>query len=50
MYDVLVAARTILLPFNALRMETFVLHGEVVPIFAIVAGQNDFFARHCIRG
>jgi hypothetical protein len=43
---VLVAARTILLPFNALRMEPFVLHGEVIPVLAVVARQNDFFASH----
>jgi len=42
----LVAARAILLPLDALRMETLVLHGEVVAILTLAAGEDDFFARH----
>jgi hypothetical protein len=43
---VTIAARAILLPLDALRMEALVLIGEVVAILAIAAGKNDFFARH----
>jgi hypothetical protein len=43
---VAIAARAILLPLDALRMEALVLIGEVVAILAIAAGKNDFFARH----
>jgi hypothetical protein len=42
----LVAARAVLLPLDALRMETLVLHGEVVAVLALAAGENDFFAWH----
>jgi hypothetical protein len=42
----LVAAGAILLPLDALRMEALVLHGEVVAILALAAGEDDFFARH----
>jgi hypothetical protein len=41
-----VAARAILLPFHALRVEALVLVGEVIAILAVAAGKNDFFARH----
>src|SRR5687767_10588821 len=43
---VLVAARAILLPLDALRMQALVLVGEVVAVFAVVAGENDFLSRH----
>jgi hypothetical protein len=43
---VAIAARAILLPLDALRMETLVLIGEVIAILAVAAGKNDFFARH----
>ena len=43
---VTVAARAILLPLDALRMEALVLVGEVIAILAVAAGKNDFFARH----
>jgi hypothetical protein len=42
----LVAAGAVLLPLDALRMETLVLHGEVVAILALAAGEDDLFARH----
>jgi hypothetical protein len=42
----LVATRAVLLPFYALRVETLVLHGEVVPVFALATGEDDFFTRH----
>jgi hypothetical protein len=42
----LVATRAILLPFHALRVEALVLHGEVVPVFALATGEDDFFAGH----
>jgi hypothetical protein len=42
----LVAAGAILLPLDALRMEALVLHGEVVAILTLAAGENDLFARH----
>jgi hypothetical protein len=42
----LVAAGAILLPLDALRMEPLVLHGEVVAILALAAGEDDLFARH----
>jgi hypothetical protein len=42
----LVAARAILLPFDAFRMETLVLHGEVVAVLTLAASENDFFASH----
>jgi hypothetical protein len=43
---VAVAARAILLPLDALRVEALVLVGEVIAILAVTAGKNDFFARH----
>jgi hypothetical protein len=43
----LVAAGAILLPLDALRMEALVLHGEVVAVLTLAAGEDDFFARHC---
>jgi hypothetical protein len=42
----LVAAGAVLLPFDALRVEALVLHGEVVAIFALAAREDDFFSRH----
>jgi hypothetical protein len=44
----LVATGAILLPLDALRMETLVLHGEVVAILALAAGEDDFLSRHSI--
>jgi hypothetical protein len=43
---VTIAARAILLPLDALRVEALVLVGEVIAILAVAAGKNDFFARH----
>jgi hypothetical protein len=42
----LVAAGAILLPLDALRMEALVLHGEVVAILTLAAGEDDFLSRH----
>jgi hypothetical protein len=42
----LVAARAILLPLDALRVEALVLHGEVVAILTLAAGEDDLFAWH----
>jgi hypothetical protein len=42
----LVAAGAILLPLDALRMEALVLHGEVVAVLTLAAGEDDLFARH----
>jgi hypothetical protein len=41
-----VAARAVLLPLDALRMEAFVLGGEVIPVFTIAAREDDFISRH----
>jgi hypothetical protein len=41
-----VAARAVLLPLDALGMQALVLVGEVVPVFAGLASENDFFAGH----
>jgi hypothetical protein len=43
-----VAARAVLLPFHALRVQAAILGGEVIPILTIVAGQNDFISWHLI--
>jgi hypothetical protein len=42
----LVAAGAVLLPLDALRVEPLVLHGEVVAILALAAGEDDLFAWH----
>jgi hypothetical protein len=42
----LVATGAILLPLDALRVEALVLHGEVVAILTLAAGEDDLFARH----
>jgi hypothetical protein len=42
----LVAAGAVLLPLDALRVEALVLHGEVVAILTLAAGEDDLFARH----
>jgi hypothetical protein len=42
----LVAPRTILLPLHALRMQALVLRGEIVPVFALAARENDLVSRH----
>jgi hypothetical protein len=44
----LVAARAILLPFDALWMQALVLHGEVVAIFALATREDDFVSGHCV--
>jgi len=41
-----VAARAVLLPLDALGVQAAVLRGEVIPIFTIVASQNDFISGH----
>jgi hypothetical protein len=48
MNDMLVATRAILFPLDALRVQAAVLRGEVVPVFAVVAGENDFVSRHVL--
>jgi hypothetical protein len=50
MDDVLVAAGAVLLPLDALRMEALVLRGEIIPVFAVAAGENDFVAGHISLG
>jgi hypothetical protein len=42
----LVAARAVLLPLDALRVEALVLHGEVVAILTLAAGEDDLLAWH----
>src|SRR4030095_10965880 len=42
----LVAARAVLLPLDALRVHATILRGEVVAVFAVVAGENDFVSAH----
>jgi hypothetical protein len=42
----LVATRAVLLPLGALGVRAPVLGGEVVAIFALAAGENDFFSWH----
>jgi hypothetical protein len=42
----LVATRAILLPLDALGMQALVLHGEVVAVLALAAGEDDFLSRH----
>jgi hypothetical protein len=42
----LVAARAVLLPLDALRMEPLVLRGEVIAILALVTGENDLVSGH----
>jgi hypothetical protein len=42
----LVAARAILLPLDALRMEALVLHGEVVAVLTLAAGEDDLLSWH----
>jgi hypothetical protein len=41
-----VAARTILLPLHALRMQALVLRREVVPVLTLAAREDDFVSRH----
>jgi hypothetical protein len=45
----LVAARAVLLPLDALRMEPLVLRGEVIAILTLVAGENDLVSWHVLR-
>jgi hypothetical protein len=42
-----VAAGAVLFPLDALGVQSLVLVGEVVPVFAGLASENDFFAGHC---
>jgi hypothetical protein len=46
MQRVLVAARTILLPLHALRVQSLVLVREVVAVFALVAREDDLLSGH----
>ena len=48
MDQMLVAARTVLLPLDALGMEPLVLRGEVIPILALATGEDDLVARHIL--
>jgi hypothetical protein len=48
MHDVLVAPRAVLLPLHALGMHPAVLRGEVVAIFAVVAGEDDLISWHLL--
>src|SRR5690606_24503256 len=41
-----VAARAILLPLNALRVQALVLGGEVIAVFALAAREDDLVAGH----
>jgi hypothetical protein len=41
-----VAARAVLLPLHALRMQALVLGSEVVAVFAVAARENDFVSWH----
>jgi hypothetical protein len=41
-----VAARAILLPLDALRVEALVLRGEVVAILTVAARKDDLVSRH----
>jgi hypothetical protein len=50
MEPVLVAARAVLLPFDAFRMLAPVLVPEVVPVPALGAFENDLFAWHRFLG
>jgi hypothetical protein len=42
----LVAPRAVLLPLNALGMDPAVLGGEIVPVFALVAGEDNLVSGH----
>jgi hypothetical protein len=42
-----VASRAVLLPLDALRVQALVLVGEVIAIFANLAGEDDLFTWHC---
>src|SRR6476661_4365621 len=42
----LVATGAVLLPLDALGMQALVLHGEVVAVLALAAGEDDFLSRH----
>jgi hypothetical protein len=42
----LVAARAILLPLDTLRVETLVLHSEVVAVLTLAAREDDFVSGH----
>jgi hypothetical protein len=42
----LVAARAVLLPLDALGMKTLVLHREVIAVLALGAPEDDLLARH----
>jgi hypothetical protein len=42
----LVAPGAVLLPLHALRVQTLVLRGEVIPILALATGEDDLVARH----
>jgi hypothetical protein len=46
----LVAARAVLLPLDALGVQALVLRGEVVAILTLAAGENDFVSWHCTTG
>jgi hypothetical protein len=48
MQHVLVAPRAILLPLDPFRMNASILRGEVVPVFAVAASENDFVAWHAL--
>jgi hypothetical protein len=41
-----VAARAVLLPLDALRVEALVLAREVVAVLTVAAGEDDLVARH----
>jgi hypothetical protein len=46
---VLVAARAVFLPLDALGMEPLVLRREVVAVLTLVARENDFVSWHVLR-
>jgi hypothetical protein len=42
----LVAARAVLLPLDALGVQALVLRGEVIAVLTLAARENDFVSRH----
>jgi hypothetical protein len=46
MQRVLVTPRAILLPLDALGMQPLVLVGEVIAVFAVVAGEDNLLSWH----
>ena len=49
MRDVLVATGAIFFPLNPFRVQSLVLHREVIAVFALGATEDDLLARHDYR-